>query len=112
MPPRAGLSCFEEELGTAENDGQKVIEVVRDSSRQQPHNFHLLRLTELLLQVPSFGNVFHNDFEMAEQAILTGDRPCTQANSDDLAVFTFPIDFNTVHAPAEIEAVPANNRLQ
>jgi hypothetical protein len=44
---------------------------MRNSSRQQPDGFHLLRLTELCLQAPSSGNVFHNDFEVAERAILS-----------------------------------------
>src|ERR1700722_10301960 len=78
---------------------------MRNSSCQQPNGFHLLRLTELCLQAPSSSNVFHNDFEVAERAILYAESPSAYTNDDDLAVFAFPIDFTPAHAPAGPVAV-------
>src|ERR1700722_17446952 len=97
--------CFEEWVSISENDPPKVIVVMRNSSCQQPHGFHLLRLTELCLQAPSSSNVFHNDFEVAERAILYAESPSAYTNDDDLAVFAFPIDFTPAHAPAGPVAV-------
>src|SRR5579871_6355607 len=97
---RGRWSIVEEHLSIPHDDAQKIIEVVRDSSRQQAHSFHLLRLAKLILEIPSFGNVFHNDFEMRERTILSADSPSAQPNREDLAIFAFPIDFGAVHAPA------------
>src|SRR6185503_5489139 len=36
---------------------QQVVEVVRDSSGQLPHGLHLLRLPQLLFELPALGDV-------------------------------------------------------
>jgi hypothetical protein len=49
-PGVSGLRAGEEDVAVADDDGQQVVEVVRDPSRQAPHRLHLLRLPELFLQ--------------------------------------------------------------
>ena len=34
----------------AANDGEKIVEIVRDTARKLAHRFHLLRLAELLFE--------------------------------------------------------------
>jgi hypothetical protein len=51
-PALAGKSSGDFEI--AQDDGQKVVEVVRDAAGQLPHRFHFLRLTQGLLDPSSF----------------------------------------------------------
>ena len=53
----ARLHFGEEHLAVAEDDGQHVVEVVRDASCEPPDRLHLLRLAELFLESESFGHV-------------------------------------------------------
>ena len=44
-----GLEIVENQLSVAEDDGEHVVEVVRDPAGETPDRFHLLRLSELFL---------------------------------------------------------------
>ena len=39
------------------NDSEQIVEVVRDTAGKAPDGLHFLRLTELIFQLPAFGNV-------------------------------------------------------
>jgi len=47
----------EDELGPSRDHGQEVVEVVRDAAREPPDGLHLLRLAQLLLEVPALADV-------------------------------------------------------
>ncbi len=47
----------DEDLGIAENDGQQIVEVVRDAAGELPDGLHLLRLAQLLLGPALVGDV-------------------------------------------------------
>jgi hypothetical protein len=44
-------------MGAPEDDRQEVVEVVGHAGRQAPDGLHLLRLEELGLELPAFGQV-------------------------------------------------------
>ena len=46
---RGHVPVIHQKLGIAEDDGQEIVEVVRDAAAQLADGFHLLELTELLL---------------------------------------------------------------
>ena len=41
----------QQQINIAENDGQQIVEIVRDAAGKTPDRFHLLRLTQLLVAV-------------------------------------------------------------
>src|SRR6266853_1333322 len=47
-----GRQAQEQELRAPGDDGQEVVEVVRDAAGELPHGFHLLNLAELSLALP------------------------------------------------------------
>src|SRR2546426_476937 len=47
----------EEELRVAEDGGEQVVEIVGDATRELTDGFHLLRLPELLFEMPLFADV-------------------------------------------------------
>ena len=47
----------EQELRVAEDGGEQVVEIVGDATRELAHGFHLLRLPELLFEMPLFADV-------------------------------------------------------
>ncbi len=53
MPPQGvlGRQLFEREVAPSGDDGQEVVEVVRDAARELPDRLHLLRLGQLPLRV-------------------------------------------------------------
>ena len=54
---------IQNQIGIADNYCQQVIEVVSHSSGKQADRLHLLRLTELLLQMFSLRNVTHDTLD-------------------------------------------------
>ena len=52
-----GLEVAADQLRVAQDDGQQVVEVVRDAAGEPADGLHLLRLAELLLQSLSLGEV-------------------------------------------------------
>jgi len=49
---RVPFGFLADEFRTTQDHGQQIIEIVGDSSGQLAHRLHLLRLAELLLQLP------------------------------------------------------------
>ena len=43
------------------DDGQKIVEVVRNTRGQLPYSVHLLRLTQIRLQLQTFGDIMFAD---------------------------------------------------
>ena len=54
-------SVIDQQPRVALNDGEHVVDVVRDASRQLADAFHFLRLTELRLETEPLGNIFNAD---------------------------------------------------
>ncbi len=46
-----------QEIGRGANDGQQIVEVVRDAAGELADRFHLLRLTQHFLALAAFGDV-------------------------------------------------------
>ena len=55
----AAFVVVEDEAGVAENDGEDIVEIVRDAAGQHSYSLHLLRLLELLGELPSPRDVAH-----------------------------------------------------
>ena len=53
----AGGETIQREAGAADDDREQVVEVVRDAAGQPPDGVHLLRLTQLVLELPALGDV-------------------------------------------------------
>src|SRR2546421_231074 len=49
MPGILAVEGVEKEVGVPVDDGQEVVEVVRDAARQQSHGLHLLGLAQLFV---------------------------------------------------------------
>ena len=58
-----------EPVGVAQNDGENVVEIVRDSSRQRAEAFHFLRLHQLLLEALSFRVVKKVNLKLGQLAV-------------------------------------------
>ena len=63
-----------DDVEAADDQGQQIVEIVRDAARQLPDRVHLLRLMQLLLKTTSFGHVVGADDDAAESAGLLGRR--------------------------------------
>jgi hypothetical protein len=62
QPPSIGVlgQALAQNFQIAHDGHQQVVEVMRDSARQLPHAFHLLRLQQLLLSFKQFGGPFRH----------------------------------------------------
>ncbi len=45
------------QVAVQQNSGQQIIEVVRDSSRQPPDDFHLLCFAQVFFHLPALGRI-------------------------------------------------------
>ena len=59
----------QDELAVAGDDGEQVVEVVRDAAGQHADGFHFLRLPELLLQLHPSGDI-HQDGKLGGLAAV------------------------------------------
>ncbi len=59
-----------QQLGVGEDDGQQVVEVVRDAAGQLADRLHLLGLAQLFLQPATFTHVFGEHFVTFDAAVL------------------------------------------
>src|SRR5215831_20161199 len=82
-----------------QHDSQKVIEVVSNSSSQSPYSFHSLGLEQLLLQLALLRNVFSNQVQELQAAVLIAHRAPGEAHGDDRPVFAAPAN---VHPGLEV----------
>ena len=53
VPAVVRFDAIPEQLEVAHDDGEQVVEVVRDAARQLADRFELLRLTESMLELPA-----------------------------------------------------------
>ncbi len=59
----AFFQLLQQHLGVSGDHHQQVVEVVRDAAGQPAHRIHLLRLPQLLFQLPPVGDVFRHQFQ-------------------------------------------------
>ena len=71
-----GRELEQQQLAPAGDDGEQVVEVVRDPAGEPPDRFHLLGVTELRLEGPDCGEIAHHDdhTEILSLATLQGRR--------------------------------------
>jgi hypothetical protein len=55
-----------QQLQIAHDDGEQVVEIVRDAAGELAHGLHLLRLAELLLHRPTLSDVFLDGDEVGD----------------------------------------------
>ncbi len=58
-----------ESVGVSQNDGEDIVEIVRDPACQSPQAFHFLRLDELLLESLSLGVVKQIDLQLRQSRL-------------------------------------------
>src|SRR6202167_6613012 len=58
-----GRKLIEENLGVAADDHEQIVEIVSDASGETTDRFHFLRLTELIFEDATLGDVFGDGFE-------------------------------------------------
>src|SRR5207237_8541768 len=63
-----------EELAAALDDGQEVVEVVGDAAGELPDRLHLLRLTDLSLEVLPLADVSERDDRPDQLPVVGADR--------------------------------------
>jgi hypothetical protein len=59
----------EDQVGVAEDRGQQIVEVVSDASGQLTDRLHFLRVAQLFLEAPPFGNVPGVDHDRLDRRI-------------------------------------------
>jgi len=81
-----------EHLAIAGDDGEQIVEVVRDATRQHTQRFHLLRLAQLFFEVSTRGGILQRQQKhLAIRFALAFD---LRQPADDQVYFTkAPADF-------------------
>jgi hypothetical protein len=100
---RAGLKLVMQEIGVAEDDGQEVIEVVRDAARQTAERLHFLGVQVVLLETFGIGEIVSDDDGADELAFPIAQRRRGQADVDAPAILMDQRGFGDgdLLAPAE-----------
>ena len=88
VEPEIAARVFLENLGVAENNAKKIVEVVRNSPSQPADGFHLLGLKKLALQDAALGNVFGEDLVISRR--VAGNTTPIEHRSDELSILAFP----------------------
>ena len=83
------------QLTVALDDGEQIVEVVRDAAGQAAYGFHLLGLAQLLFQSPTFGNILGDHLEAQRLTAFVLEGIATQANGYLSSIFTLPPQFAT-----------------
>ena len=68
-----------QQIEVADDDAEHVVEVVRHAAGEVADRLHLLRLRELALDQPAFGDVLHGAGDAADDAVLVRHRPAFDA---------------------------------
>ena len=68
------IEAVENDLRVEADDGQQIVEVVGDSTGQAADCVHLLRLTELLLEISALGKIDRDAHKSEDAAFLIEDR--------------------------------------
>src|SRR5207244_4376678 len=71
---RVGPEAAPEELAAALDDGQEVVEVVGDAAGELPDRLHLLRLTNLSLELLPLADVSERDDRPDQLPVFGADR--------------------------------------
>ena len=95
---------IEREFGVARDNGQQIVEVMRDASGQAADRVHFLRLQQLRLEPEPFGQVTSIGYEMRDLPVHVAYR--TDALLD---VVQFAVLLTVNQDPAK--HIPAENRL-
>ena len=69
----AARTAEAQQFQRSENDGQQVVEIVRDTAGEAADGFHLLRLEQLLLEILQIGSVMADGGAPARGDIASGD---------------------------------------
>ena len=85
-----------DELSIEEDDREHVVEVVGDAAGELADGLHLLRVAELLLQLPPHGDVLHDHLERLRASLLVRDHPAVEPDGDYLAVLPLPPSLHVV----------------
>lgn len=100
---QVGVRVFErlrdrlpKQLGVGEDDGEQVVEVVRDPSRQLSNRFELLGLPQLLFERPPLRDIFRDRFEAVDRAVRAPHGASRQTHHDLTAVAPLPDDLYAV----------------
>ena len=82
-----------QQVEIADDDGEQVVEVVRQAAGELPDRLHLLALAQLLLQQLAVRDVLDRHHEGAHRAVLVEYRCAGELHVDDRAVLALaPLD--------------------
>src|SRR5437879_8110863 len=88
------LQLVKHQLTVSLDHGEKIIEIMSDTTSQPANGFHLLRLAQLLFKSTPFGDVLRNHFKTFDLSMRVGDGMSTQPHGDGLAVLALPFHLN------------------
>ena len=73
-------------LGVTLDNGQQIIKVMRNTTSEATHGFHLLRLAKLLLEGAMLSDIFNDALRVQGPALRVVDDAATQTHGDGIAV--------------------------
>ncbi len=100
-----GSELIEENFGIAADDHEQIVEVVSDASGETADGFHFLRLTELIFEDATLGDVFGDGFENISGLVFGGDGAAADADGDGGSILALPASFKAIHATGAAEFV-------
>src|SRR6266850_3410708 len=80
----------------ANDDSEKVVEIVCDSSRQASDGLHFLRHSELLFEHPLFCHILCKHFKVRRDAVFVVDAAAGTPYRDWRAVLPLPLHFQVL----------------
>ena len=86
------------QLTVAFDDGEKVVEVVSDSTRQPAYRFHFLCLAELIFKSPAVSHVLYDHFAFDNRA-AEHDHVAAQAGDDRVTIPGLPVGLKSFYRP-------------
>ena len=89
-----GIELTAEDLAVADDDAEKIVEVVGDSAGEAADRFHLGGHAELLFESAALGDIFGEDFEYRGRLKALIEVAAATADGDGLVVFALPLDFD------------------
>src|SRR5206468_12340312 len=92
---------LEGETAAARDDGEKVVEVVGDASRELADGLHLLRLQELLLQSLALGDVGEHAHAADVAPVRVEQRSDGKDHVDEGAVLAAPLGLEASHRSSQ-----------
>ena len=97
--PSLGIAAHAllQQLQIAHDDGEQVVEIVRDAAGELAHGLHLLRLAELLLHLPTLGDVLLDGDEVGDLVPVL-DRCDRGELPEQLAVLLLVMKLTAPHA--------------